>query len=311
MAIKKKINFNIDKLKLCYKQPKELFEKLAEYKTNSYIDYDDFKLHIIDDGRSEDSDKEPNQILANVILQDGTLLGEFVFNNSAKYEGKCFFTFDNKALYKVYSFDSEKHNYQACLDYVATILGLELNNITLVEIAADINFNPTPKIQKLIRDHQNYSMIHNGKAVKQPNRNLIGFGEYYERSREKREKYPTLYFNQSKKESIKLRIYDKSKEIEEQSPCKHYIEEWNGFGKQKVYRMEISIRNEDFKHSLQTDEILAEWCNPVAFNELLGLEAFKCHLWDFNANRLVYFRSKGTNETISLLDIAKGKEIER
>lgn len=328
MALKKRLNYNTDKLRQCYKQPHELFQKLSLYTTNNFIDFQDFKLHIIDDGRSDESEKEPIKIKANVILGDGTLLGEFVFNDSARYEGKCFFSYANSALYKVFTYNHDgKCNYQGFVSNVADTLGLTLNNFTQIEIAADVNFNPIPKIQKYIRDFENWDMIVNGKRVSDENRTIEGFGEYFERSRKKRNKYPTLYFKQVKDNSPLLRIYDKSNEINAQNTIKKYVEDWNEYGSAKVYRLEVSIKNEDFKkwidfvHSADNG-LLREWCdfydpkasaeeNAKTFLEaterLLGLRAYKCQLWRFFADRLVYFRSKRTSEVVSLLDIAEGR----
>ena len=41
MAVKKKINFNVDKLRLSFIQPSGLFEKLSQFPTNKYLDYGD------------------------------------------------------------------------------------------------------------------------------------------------------------------------------------------------------------------------------------------------------------------------------
>ena len=43
---KAKVNFNVDKLKICYKQPQELWDFLAGYVSGDYIYFDSFKLLI-------------------------------------------------------------------------------------------------------------------------------------------------------------------------------------------------------------------------------------------------------------------------
>ena len=162
-----KYNFNIDKLRLCYKQPQQLFDLLKCYNNGDYINFEGFSLIIIDSGISAESTKEQTKIKANVILEDGTRLGEFSFNDSAKYEGKCFFSVDNHALYKVNGYDSQgnKHNYMAFMGWIEQQLRLEKNNLTEVEIACDINFNPLPQLLKLIRNTNSDDMIVNGKKV--------------------------------------------------------------------------------------------------------------------------------------------------
>lgn len=312
MAVKRRINFNVDKLKQCYKQPEGLFEELAKYPNNKYLDYDGFKLHVVDNGRGENNDKPPIRIKTNVLLDDGTLIGDFVFHASAQFDGKCFFTFANTALYEQTSLvEDTKYNHQSTIDYIATSIGLELNNFTEIEVAADVNFNVIAKVQKLVKDYENFDMIVNGKRVTDQNRKIEGYGEYFSRSRAKRDKYPTLYFSQAKNDGLELKIYDKSKEIIEENPQKQYIIDWNDFGEQKIYRLELTIRNEQFKKWLdyvRTGDagVLREWGDFERSEGLLMLQAYKCPLWQFGADRLVYWRHRGTNEVVSLLDIALG-----
>ncbi len=324
--------FNIDKFKLCYNQPEGLFSRISEYSTNDYIDFDCFQLHIFDDGRGENGEKEPIKIKANVILSDGFHLGDFVFCNSVQYDGRCFFTFANPALYQTTTIVcGEKYNYQTEIDYIIDVLGLKLNNFTEIEIALDVNFNILPKVQKLVKDYQNYDMIVNNKRVTDENRKIENYGEYYGRSRAKRDKYPTIYFAQSKSDGLQLRIYDKSREIKEENPHKEYIEAWNGFSNQKVFRVEFTIKNEQFKKWLQnlnsTDcPLLSDWKQFISEGEdeniapsepiedymrrteqLLLLQDYKCSLWQFCADRVIYWRDKATNEVISLLDVANAR----
>ena len=87
---KVKVNYNVDRLKICYKQPQELWDYLSQFNTSDKVLFDSFSLLITDNGKSEGSEKESVKIKANVIADDGVLLGEFIFNNSAKYEVSVF-----------------------------------------------------------------------------------------------------------------------------------------------------------------------------------------------------------------------------
>lgn len=300
-----KYNFNIDKLRLCYKQPQQLFDLLKGYNTGDYIQFDCFSLVITDCGKIQESNKEPTKIKTSVLLEDGTLLGEFVFNDSAKYEGKCFFAFENHSLYKVNGYDSQgnKHNYMAFMGWIEQQLGLEKNNLTECEIACDINFNPQPQLQRLIRDTTNYDMIVNGKKV-DDNERIAGYGEFYERTRTKRKRYPTIYLSQKKADSPSLKVYDKLAEINEESG-KNYIIDWNEFGNSPIWRLEVTVKNQDFREYQQRISTnLEEWGQIETITELLGLEPFRTLLWVYIADRLIYFRNKHSNEFVSLFDIA-------
>ena len=300
-----KYNFNIDKLRLCYRQPQRLFDLLKSYNNGDCIQFEGFSLIIIDSGRVQESTKEPTKIKANVVIDDGTLLGEFVFNDSAKYQGKCFFAFENYPLYKVNGYDSRgnKHNYMAFIGWLEQQLGLEKNNLTECEISCDINFNPLPQLQRLIRDTTNYDMILNGKKVDDDER-ICGYGEFFERTRTKRKRYPTIYLTQRKLGSPSIKIYDKASEITEESG-KDYILDWNDFNSNTMWRLEVTVKNEDFKEFQErVGKNIEEWGQIDTVVELLGLEQFKALLWVYIADRLIYFRDKHTNEVICLLDIA-------
>lgn len=300
-----KYNFNVDKLRLCYKQPQQLFDLLKGYNNGDYINFDGFSLVITDCCRCVESNKEPTKIKADVVIDDGTLLGEFVFNDSAKYEGKCFFSVDNHALYKLNGFDSQgnKHNYMAFVDWVEQKLHLDKNNLTEVEIALDVNFNPIPQLQRLIRDTDSYDMIVNGKKV-DDNERISGYGEYFERTRTKRKRYPTIYLSQRKADSPSLKVYDKLSEINEESG-KDYVIAWNEFNNSPIWRMEVTVKNVDFREFQEKiSKNIEEWGNIESVVVLLGLEQFKALLWVYITERLMYFRNKHSNEVVSLFDIA-------
>lgn len=302
---KPKCNFNVDKLKICYKQPQELWDYLSTFNKEDKILYDSFSLLITDNGKSEGSEKESVKIKANVIADDGVLLGEFVFNNSAKYEGKCFFEFDNKALYTPLSYYmGEKYNYVCCIDYVASILNLEINNITTIEVSADINHNPLPRIYRLMKDHENYDMVYNGKVVEDYTKILEGVGEFYGRSRVKKNRYPTLYLSQKKDDAPSIKIYDKRAEIEDNS--KQYISEWNNNLNGTMYRIEVSVKNEDIKKFLSlVQEYKEDYGTLELFLTHLGSQEYKHLLWQWICDRIAYFRAKsGDREVITLHELA-------
>ena len=52
--------------------------------------------------------------------------------------------------------------------------------------------------------------------------------------------------------------------------------------------------------------VTREWGDFERSEGLLMLQAYKCPLWQFGADRLVYFRHRATNEVVSLLDIILG-----
>ena len=310
MALKRKINFNIDKLRLCYKQPDGLFEAMVKYDKDEYIDYGDFKLKIIDNGKGLKYNEKPSiKVIIQVIVPDGNKyvsLGQLTLHNSAKYEGYCFFSYENKELYNCLNigYHGDKHNSICYMSYIANVLHLSLNNITEIEIAADCNVCPISQIRKKIRNYEKYDMIMNGKRITDERRKIYGYAEMYGRSRYQIDRIPTLYFSQ---QDLQMRVYDKSKEIAEVSD-KKYISQWNDYGKHGIYRVEIALRNEDYRQWLaHIGKRMPEWGNMEASVELLDLEAYRSNLWHYCAHRMLYFKPKGQrNLTIDLIDIISG-----
>lgn len=330
--MKKKIRFNIDRLKICYKQPSGLFEDLSTFRDKDRISYGEageFMLEIVDDGRGTDEDeqptevqtddgngtdegKQPTEIKAAVVLaHDNSVFGHISFNGSGKYDGLCFLEIENAKLY-----DGDIFGF---LGYIEQGLSLTVNSLTQVDVAADVNFNPIPKIRKLIKDYAQFDMIVNGKRVEDPRRTIEHYGEFYGRSREKLSRTPTLYFSQAMSDGLRLRVYNKAKEIAEASG-KTYITEANGFG---GCRMEVTVRWEQFRMWLNyvnsTSDGVGDGDWKQRSNEgfhhylgrsillNLGNESYKAHLWRYCVDRLIYFRClKGAKEVVSLLEIAGG-----
>lgn len=313
MGLKRKINFNLDKVRLCYYQPTELFGELAQLDNGEYIDFGYFRLYILDNGRKEGSDKPATKAKADIVVnveQSWEAVGTLTAHNSAKYDGLCFLEFTNKTLYSRLGEDkTEKVNGLNCLPYIVTPMGLSLHNITELEIAADCNVNPIPQIRKMIGDYKSFEMIVNGKRVVDEKRNIAGYCEIHGRSRARVDRIPTLSFRQCKDEGLKMKIYNKSKEIEQASD-KKYIEDWNGYGSHPTYRVEVTVKNADYRQWLDYNiaQGKPEWGDLDASVGLLTDEAYRLNLWHYCAHRQLYFKPKGQRDkTIDLIDIISGE----
>lgn len=315
MALKRKVNYNLDKLRLCYRQPQQLFNDVTNTENGDEMDCGDFRLKIVDNGRTADNELPPTNATAQIRYWDGDkdiALGNLELNNSAKYKGRCFLSLAQHSLYDCQGVDmrtGEKYNHMGYLSYISSTLGLKLNSITLIEIAADMNMNPVPSIRRMIRDYEHYDMIVNGKRVADERRKIDGYCEAYGRSRARLDRYPTLYFSQSKVEGLRMRIYNKTKEIAEASG-KDYIEAWNEYGNHSIYRVEVVVRNEDYRKWLDyIRPIKPEWGDLEGAELLLMSEEYRTAIWLYSSRRMLYFKPKGRRrEIIDLADIISGGE---
>ena len=310
----KKITYtvSIDKLRVCLNASTDLYSNLKECYTRltdngvRILDEDDFTLTFIEE------DEQMMRATLDVRDVGGYYrLGAFTFHNSAKYEGKAFFSFENSALYRIYTrqYNGEPINHICDLMYVCEFYGMTFNNITELELAFDSDYNYIGKVRRMIKDIDHYDLILNGRRVKN-DETLDGYGEYYSRSRAKLSKLPTLYFSQAKDTDMKMRIYDKAQELNESSPHKvERLKEWLGWDDiSKLFRVEVVMHNTNVREFIgRYGERLigdsGEHCNIL---NLLNSEEFRLAMFLDSADRMIYFRNKQTGEHISLVEVATG-----
>ena len=304
---------NVDKLRVCFTMPENLYGYLNEHYTRRdeltdarILDEDTFSLVFIEE------DEVKMTAVLNVRDVEGYYrLGTFTFSNSAKYAGKAFFSFENSALYRVYlKFPNEEPKNHICdLQYVADFYGMEFNNITELELAFDSTFNYISKVRKMIKAVDTYDLYLNGKKVKD-DETLDGYGEYYTRSRVKMSKLPTLYFSQAKDTDMKMRVYDKARELDENSPNKaERLKEWLGWDTiDTLYRVEVVMHNTNVREFVERygERLYPECGEHSNVLNLLGMSDFRLAMFLDSVDRLIYFRNKRTREKISLVEVCSG-----
>ena len=304
---------NVDKLRVCFTMPETLYAYLKEHYTRydklnntRILEEDDFNLVFIED--------EETKMTAVLNVRDVSgyfRLGTFTFSNSAKYEGKAFFTFENRALYRVYTRvpNGEPSNHICDLLYVADFYGMTFNNITELELAFDSNYNYISKVRKMIKNVDTYDLFLNGRKVSD-DETLDGYGEYYSRSRVKLSKLPTLYFSQAKDTDMKMRIYDKARELNESSPQKtERLKTWLGWeDMSNVYRVEVVLHNTNVREFVERygERLYGQSGEHSNVLNLLGLSEFRIAMFLDSADRMIYFRNKRTREKISLVEVGSG-----
>ena len=304
---------NVDKLRVCFTMPENLYGYLNEHYTRRdeltdarILDEDTFSLLFIEE------DEVKMTAVLNVRDVEGYYrLGTFTFSNSAKYAGKAFFSFENSALYRIYlKFPNEEPKNHICdLQYVADFYGMEFNNVTELELAFDSTFNYISKVRKMIKAVDTYDLYLNGKKVKD-DETLDGYGEYYTRSRVKMSKLPTLYFSQAKDTDMKMRVYDKARELDENSPNKaERLKEWLGWDTiDTLYRVEVVMHNTNVREFVERygERLYPECGEHSNVLNLLGMSDFRLAMFLDSVDRLIYFRNKRTREKVSLVELASG-----
>lgn len=295
MARKLKDNYNIDTLKLCYREPEGLFEFVTETKPETKIHRDGYYLYVIGD----EEDENPKSVQCNAIADTGEEICTITLNASkSKYGNLCFIKLNNKALYTVVSYDCYmKANMLACVEYIADDLGLSFVSVTELHIALDSNINRIAKLMRIKGNTAHFDMIVNRRKVDASKQKIRGYREDFQSTR-KRRVNPTIYIEQKKEYAPRLCLYNKTVEIKEASG-KEYIKDWNEFGNQTIYRSELRLRWESIK-----DYFFEKGVEGYGiFVAILQTDTLK-DIFNFFASRLVYFRNKHTDEVITIDSIA-------
>jgi hypothetical protein len=232
-------------------------------------------------------------------------IGTFTFFNTAKYDCRSFFEVDNKILYTPLTY---KMGYLSCLNDILNTMGVQINNITKIDLTLDSTRNLEREILTKIKDKQS-EMIYKGRVVEE-DEILEDFGEYFQRKRAKRERNATLYFQHKKADGLAMKVYDKTREIEQKSG-KDYIHESNNFGKAKTHRIEVSVKNEEFKkfitHLVADGSATPEQIECLVNYQLSTIINILPLLFSYTTEKLLYFRSKGRK--ITLTEIATGEAV--
>lgn len=307
--IAKQGQVNIDRLKVCYKHNQNLYDDLIyDFNLNKdheitdsdhIIELDGFRLVLL--GHDKEGDKIIKMIVAIDIMDNEiTRLGHFKFSIVGMFKGYTFFEFENKALYTPFTIiKDKKSNLIHLINYISTSLRLEFNNISLTELPCDTNINFIGKLRKAIKNTDKYDMFINGNLIKDPKRTIKNYGEYYSRSREQISRQPTLYFSQAKDTGISMRIYNKSRQMQESEPAKlNYIPQWLSYGTQSIYRAEITLRNDDIN-----DFLIRTGNDKSDALYMLLNEEWRTQLWAWACHRLMFFRDKHTGKDIELWDL--------
>ena len=72
MALKRRVNFNVDRLRLCYRQPQQLFDDVTSCDNDTEIDCGDFRLRVLDNGRTADNELPPTNATVQIVFWDGS-----------------------------------------------------------------------------------------------------------------------------------------------------------------------------------------------------------------------------------------------
>lgn len=264
----------IDKLKLCYKRDNDsrFWQMMAEQP--EHIQVGDFDLVR----RQADGTYESIYGIAYAQHELGTLLFDRFSDKEKKY---CWLSIRNQVFY------SDTMSIAMLNEFQDAIELKRINNITQLELACDLPFNPVPKIKKLLK-RDDVSVVRCGTKIDDKKQVIEGLF-FLHPTNGLKELAPTLYFSDNDKRKSFV-VYDKNKEI--QWSNKTYIAEY--YGKPKhLYRMEIRLTSDELFRYFKKNDI-----TPSV--DLLVDQSFLKTMYDEFLFRLLHFSYK--RKSIGLLD---------
>lgn len=284
--MKQFINIGVDKLTLCY----IINENSLLYNINEEdieIDLGDFRLHRIRSGHFKNAFK----IITLWDAPDGNglswqsfgILKFCRYTDSSENTQLAWIYYDNHTLYKqVYP----NVNCSIYGEFISEKLGLELKNITDLEIYFDTSRNAPLYIKKTLRDKTIKTLL-NGRIVDR-NSNVKEI-RYWHTGTLDIYKDMTIYVRQADSAGFQLKVYNKTKEIAESSH-KAYIMEWHQLtSSKKLYRIELSLKHRHLRDYITNNRIVLTH-NLFSDREFL----FDCFL--HFADRLLRFEDKKKNQ---------------
>ncbi len=320
----------LDGLKLCFTdrpgcfdgdewQPNRLFKALAEGERQKFWgeagEFFTFRVFREDGVQDEDEDEDedanalaPKDSAADKVSvrihvprveENGetgfSVLGTLTVNRTRRdpetgelVPGKAFLTLSNFSFYNGDLFN---------LYYVLDSLGLEFNNFTQITVAWTGERDMIGRFNALRRNTA-LDMILNRKKLT-PEEKLNGACLCYGFSRVKNDSQPTVYLS-SANEDIKIRMYNKKRELLEASPHKaEAVKKWYGHNFRTLQRVEAEIKNTEVRKIV---EVMREKYNGdyVHDDRLLGYlfsERFLRQLLHEAIEKVVYWRCGDTKIT--------------
>lgn len=248
MTMNKIHGFNIDMLRLCFEaEEPQLLDCFTTYNVGEKIDLYYFYLVRID-GKYYDyvynicyEEQGENKLFGE--LRFGINKGNDEANTHINGNRKVWLSVNNRVLY------TDELYY---IDFISDMLGLELHNITTLDITLDMSKNIPQYLRRLIKD-KSLGVILNGKRIKDRTQDRPEI-LYIRSGNLNKEKYLTVNIKEKKAINDKskgrtLTAYNKLAEIANSS-CKNYISDKYEQPK-KIYRLEVHLNNEEIKNYIE------------------------------------------------------------
>ena len=276
----------IDKLKLCYKRDNEsqFWQMITEQP--DHLQFGDFELVR---GQA-DGTYEGIYGVAYAQHEFGTLLFDRFSDKEKKY---CWVSIRNQVFYSNTMRIDILNEFQDAVGFAG------INNITQLDLACDLPFNPVPRIKKLLK-REDVSVVRCGTKIEDKKQVIDGLF-FLHPTNGLKELAPTLYFSDNDKRKSFV-VYDKKKEI--QHSDKAYIADFYG-NPRRLYRLEIRLTSDELFRYFKKNDI-----SPSV--DLLVDQSFLKSMYDEFLFRLLHvsYRRKSIGLLDAVLAMKEGYDID-
>lgn len=269
----------IDALTVCCRvESRYHYDRISELDFGACYDIGEFRLYRVE-GRYYNN-------VYNIVFYNGkhnAEFGQLKFNlnrgtiESNTHENgnpKVWISLNNAVLY-----EDGQHN----LDFISTKLGLDVHNITTIDLALDTPFNVAKKLKQLIRN-KSVTTILNGKKIvnrddDRPEITYVNSGSL------DKDKYMTVNVKQrnamkDKTKGVTIICYDKKAEIRNSSDKKYILEYYAN--PKALYRTEVHLNNAEFKDYIEG--------HNVSFNYYMMDEVVLENVFFHHLNSVIRFQ---------------------
>lgn len=228
--MRKRSRINLDRLELTYTASDDVRTYLSD---KNVLRYELESVTLI---------REQSRLYENefsIIMQDyeeelgvcGYCIGHLHFGSPNPNRQQVYIVYENQVLYNTMLVSKRYH--------LEDVLGLEFQQVSKIDIAVDFNFCIIRRFYRLYKNSE-YDLIINGKKVVGVDQKVADVLHIAGNTSRKRPMANPMPVVKNSGGSLSLRLYNKTREIEEESH-KDYIIDAVGFA--RIYRFEVSCGN--------------------------------------------------------------------
>lgn len=206
---------------------------------------------------------------------------------------------DSELIHKICNVVYQMLTYERKLHYIYNIeheLGLYFQFLSQIEIALDTDYDLYSHFMNDVYQNEKLVPVIFKKAYKNMEE-LVNSVIFFSKGSRKNISQNISMEIRNNKKNMRLRIYDKSKEIQEQSPYKTYIQD--NIQCEQIYRAEIILKNEVLKENLKK---IGTNIDYFYYNQQILSDEWLLKLYLISVNRIIRVQDPKKRKSYNLIE---------